>query len=158
MSTSYLTQTSNEPTKMFNVELPYPKKYTLRCIDCVFKRSKTSDNPMLERTWEIIAPSTVNVMVNGEKKEVSIAGLTFKDWLTMSAKTAEIVRQDSAWLSVTPPDDEMPNTEIYKGKEATGFVATEKIVAKDPDTQQPITDSAGKPSVSCRYTLAKRLM
>jgi len=138
-----------------NVKLPR-KSYLLRCINCEFGRSKekvnpetgekSGNNPMFTRTWEIVAPEKVRVL-NQEKTrekgenvydEVTVAGIQVRDWLTLTPKTVNIVKQDSARIGVELPDDETPDIGAYIGKTANAILSTTVTLAKDEETGEVI--------------------
>jgi hypothetical protein len=158
MSKSYVEAGAAEPQKQFNIRLP-KKAYTLRCIGVEFKRSKkkddgTGDNPMLEREWEVVSPEKVKIKgEDGELREVTVQGLTIRDWLTMTAKTAKIVEKDSARLGVEIPDDEIPNTKAYEGKTGIAILGTNVIPAKDEETGEAITHGNGEPVVQYQHRI-----
>jgi hypothetical protein len=168
MSTAYIDEGSQQPQQTFNIKLP-KKAYRLKCIDVVFKRSKkkidqktgqeVGDNPMLERTWEVIAPEKVMIKVDseGNKKEVVVAGLKVKDWLTMTPKTANTVKNDSERFGVDLPDDERPNVKAYINKEGAAILITNEVKQIDEETSEPITDSKGNPVISYQHQLQEWL-
>ena len=145
MSSAYLTAPTDEPLKDFEVILNRGA-YTLRCIACVFKRSKekidentgekSGNNPMLERTWEVISPEVIKCKnaLTGELEEKNIAGLQVRDWLTMTSRTGKIVKADSVRLGVEPPDDEKPNVMAYIGKTARAKLMTKTEFDMDENT------------------------
>jgi hypothetical protein len=97
---------------------------------------------MLERKWEIVSPEKVKIKNEEKTKEkgepvfdeVAIAGLTVMDWLTITEKTKNIVRADSARLGVEPPDDEAPDVMQYIGKTANAILYTKVEFSKDEET------------------------
>lgn len=158
MSKAYMESVADEApiVSARNVALPR-KSYLLRCVNCEFKRSKVKpdpkdasktvgNNPMLERTWEIVSPSTVRILdvaktqATGEKvyNEVIVEGIQVRDWMTMTAKTANIVKADSTRLGVELPDDEQPDVAAYVGKTANAILKTVVTRAKDEETGEPI--------------------
>lgn len=161
MSKAYLEQTGTEPQKSFNIKLPYPKLFTLKCIECEFGRSKDKgngegNNPMFTRTWEVVAPERVKIKNDkGEMVEVVVQGLKCMDWLTMTAKTGKIVLADSERLGVEPPDDELPNPQAYLGKEGKAILRTNAQPRVDPDDGTPICDSKGTPVVGYQHNIAE---
>lgn len=61
----------SETVRGLSSELPLPRgRYTCVCIEESFDLSKSSQNPMITRTWEIVAPE--EVQING--KTVNVAG------------------------------------------------------------------------------------
>ncbi len=163
MSKAYLEQGSAEPQKSFNVKLPYPKKFRLKCIECEFGRSKDKgngegNNPMFTRTWEVVSPERVKIKdVAGNIVEVVVQGLKCMDWLTMTPKTAKIVLADSERLQVEPPDDELPVPQNYIGKEADAILRTNVQPRVDPDTNEPILDSKGNAVTGYQHQIAEWL-
>lgn len=74
---------TSDGVSSWNNKLPLPRdRYTLRCIEESFGLSKSSDNPMLSRTWEIVAPETVTI---GDK-QVSVAGQKVQQYLVTKVK------------------------------------------------------------------------
>lgn len=161
MAKSYIEEGEKLPQKRFNIRLPYPKMFRLKCLECTFGRSKkkddgTGDNPMLTRRWEVTSPESVNIKdENGEMVPTSIQGLEVNDWLTMSAKTGNIVKADSERLGVEIPDDELPNVQAYIGKEANAVLRTNVVVLKDADTGEPLVDGKGEPCITYQHNISQ---
>src|ERR1700693_2260695 len=70
-------------------------RYTVQCNEETFETSKSSGNPMVVRTWEIVAPESITI--NGLPKV--IAGTEVKQYLTtmvlVENKDGKIVRDDA---------------------------------------------------------------
>lgn len=146
MSTEYAEQPAETTDKSidFAVKLP-KKKYQLRCIECEFKIGKEPKNtPYLQRTWEIVSPSTVTV----NDQTYNIAGIRIKfDNVYLTAKNAARVKADSVRLGVEIPDNETPNTKAYLGKLTNAILVTEEDAQIDEETKEPITDADDKPVI-----------
>jgi hypothetical protein len=173
MGTEYLDAPDEAPSANYKIKLP-KKSYKLRCIKAEFKKSKerkqangeiTGNNPMIERTWEIVEPQSVKVK-NIEKsiaegsdvfEEVVIAGLDVMDWLSMTPKTKSVVKADSTRLGVEPPDDTGANATQYLNKEGWAILSTNVDTAIDEETKEPILLPSGETKIDYKHRLAEWL-
>lgn len=74
------------PSKLtMNDELPPNGRYVMRCIEEVFSISKSSENPMITRTWEVVSPEEIKI---GDKL-VGLAGEKFRQYLTTKVIASE---------------------------------------------------------------------
>lgn len=174
MSTDYLNTPDEAPVANYKVKLP-KKAYTLRCVEAAFGRSKpkvdpktgeaTGNNPMYTRTWEVVSPESVRIK-NVEKsaetgeevfEDVIIAGLTVMDWLTLTSKTARVVKADANRLGIEPPDDDGSSVTSFIGKEAQAILRTDVQKAIDEETKQPIKLPNGEDKIDYRHQIAEWL-
>lgn len=76
----------NEGVSGWNNKTPFPKdRYTICCIEEDFAPSKSSGNPMLTRTWEIINPELVQI---GDR-QVNVAGAKIIQYRTTKVKSTK---------------------------------------------------------------------
>jgi hypothetical protein len=77
---------TSEGISQWNNKLPFPKdRYTIRCIEESFGLSKSSDNPMISRTWEVLTPELVTI---GDK-QVNVAGAKIQQYVVCKVKDPE---------------------------------------------------------------------
>lgn len=70
----------------WNSKMPFPKDaYILKCVEESFAPSKSSGNPMLTRTWEIISPE---IIVIGDK-QVNIGGVKLTQYRPVKCKNSK---------------------------------------------------------------------
>jgi hypothetical protein len=73
-------------TTGWNNKMPFPKdRYTITCIEETFDTSKSSGNPMLTQTWEIVAPEFVE---QGDRK-INVAGAKITRYCTTKVKSTK---------------------------------------------------------------------
>jgi len=113
-------------------------RYTIRCIDSAFGPSKSSGNPMITLSWEVVAPERVNI--NGTEKV--IAGIKMDSYHTTINLGANGKRDDAkseaslARLSETLKalqlpttiDDENPDLTVFNG------IVAEAVLDSDENT------------------------
>lgn len=154
-------------------------RYVVRCTNEEFGPSKSSGNPMITRTWEIVHPEKVSV--NGVDKIV--AGLEVTQYLptivlqddkktrddTKSDKALSRIKSENEALGITDPeavgakfDDENPKL-VANGIVADAILSCEaskqfasptpEEVANGKKFGQPIKDDNGKDIVVYRIRL-----
>lgn len=70
----------------WNNKMPFPKdRYVLTCIEETFDVSKSSGNPMLTQTWEIVSPEFVE---QGENK-LNVAGCKVTRYVTTKVRSTK---------------------------------------------------------------------
>lgn len=112
-------------TKKWSAELciPTDSNYKARILKAEFKNSKSSGNPMVEITWELVEPASVLI---GEH-EVNIAGVESRAYYTISKTDADTGKKVSAsgkeklefffsQVGVTDVDWENPPVQHLLGK------------------------------------------
>lgn len=151
--------TREEVIKKGNVRVPRDL-YQLRCIDAKFGISKSSENPMITLTWEIVGPDSITV--DGMKADVRGKQLT--QYLVLTAKNAGNVFElhEKLGLPAETLDDQNPDTEVYKNLVVDAILSSEDVISrKEPTPEQrasrqqgdPILDGEGKQIVSYRPKL-----
>lgn len=170
MATDYMDGPDDAPVANHKIKLP-KKAYKLRCVECDFSRSKektdpktglkAGNNPMYVRKWEVVEPATVKIR-SAEKSaaegkdvfdEVTIAGLTVMDWLTLTPKTKNIVKADCNRLGVEPPDDNGASVTQYINKEAYAILFTKVTSSIDEETREPILLPSGEPRIDYQHQI-----
>lgn len=154
-----------EASTIGNFKFALPKKaFKLKCVEATFGKSKvkadgSGGNPMITRKWQIVAPEKVMIKVGneGNREEKVVAGCGLMDWLTLTAKTKNIVIKDSTRLGVEPPDDEMPNLKAYEGVEAMAICSTKVAPEMDEETGEPILNTKGEAVVKFQHNITEWL-
>ena len=164
----------NEGISSWNNKKPFPRdRYAITCIEETFGLSKSSDNPMITRVWEISSPETVQ---QGDKK-MNVAGLKINQYVTTKVKDPKTggwdaeasdknfgrFRDELVLMGFTEEaiDDEAPPL-FAKGKTVDAIVyakadkarksPTPEQLAKGQKQGDPIKDQDGKEVVT--YQLA----
>lgn len=122
-----------------NIALPRDR-YIIRCTAEEFGPSKSSGNPMITRTWEIVSPESI--MIDGKK--VIIAGTEIKRYNTLEvigdqAKTLKAVGSylaDNAKLGLPSAEVDTENPELL----CEGVCAHAILSSEEQVTRKALTD------------------
>lgn len=132
---------------------PYLKgQFSIRCIKAEKKTSR-KNNPMVEFTWEFVAPETVT---GSDGKTIKVPGLQVMDWAILGEnglpkfKTLHKVCHLPMTLSLSAP-----NVRAYLGKAVKASIISEIQVQKDDNTGEPVLDEEGKPVTSNQYRIVR---
>lgn len=139
-------------------------RYTVQCNEETFEISKSSGNPMIVRTWEVVQPESVKI--GGVDK--IIAGVEVKQYLSLKSSNEDGSRDDAKsdkalarlrdenenlGIPTAVIDDENPELKC-KGIVADAILSAEEYAQRlDPTPEQlakgqkfgdPIKDANGK--------------
>lgn len=139
---------------------PYLKKdtYTARIISAEFTESKAGA-PMIVMQWEIVAPDSTEDL---EGRDVRIAGLQFRDYISFSEKAMEISLRrlkglhKALELPMDNYDTSDPDVDQYAGLAAQVTIDTEQQARKNDDGS-PELDANGDPVMNNNYRLKRVL-
>lgn len=165
----------------YNNKTPFPRdRYSICCVEEDMEISKSKDNPMLKRQWEVVSPETVAL---GDRT-ISVAGVKFTTYTTTKVRSTKEeveagepewneeksdkafgrLRDDLLLVGFDPDgeiDDENPPC-FMKGKTVEAILyAREDVARKSPTPEQakkrqpgdPIKDAEGNDVVTYQIQL-----
>lgn len=169
-STAPVTQTAAPVTESWNGRMNFPKnRYVVRLMEKAFGLSKSSNNPMITMTWEIVGKVINGVLVttsaikqdDGNIKVVDISGMKCMNWLTLSEANMGRVRDFHRIMGLPLVDinPEAPDLSVYDSLVANYILSGDKYSELSDDIDEktglqiPIMDDDGKPIVKNRIVM-----